>query len=575
MLTKGISNADTIAAPPVHPLGSRARVLLTSVFGPYAVDDEHGSRLIKPMELYHSQVTRLQEAFSLRMFHRSWGLMLIQANLDAPCALLDFPTLDRFIEEITTKQYDVVGISAIMPNFSKVQTMCELIRQHLPKATIVIGGHISNLPCIEERLNCDHVVKGEGVSWMRRFFGQDVNTPIRHPRIISGISARTMGMPLSEKPGDVAATLIPSVGCPMGCNFCATSAMFGGKGNFVHFYETGDALFEVMCELESSMHVRSFFVMDENFLLHRKRALRLLDLMIEHNKAWSLYVFSSANILRSYTMEQLVGLGISWVWMGLEGRDSKYDKLKGTNTLRLVRTLQSHGIRILGSTIIGMEEHTPENMGEAIEYAVSHDTEFHQFMLYTACPGTPLYKQLEEEDTLTPTSEYLEADLHGQFKFNFKHPHIKNGQETEFLLQAFRRDFEENGPSVLRMARTTLQGWRRYKNHRDPRIRNRFTWEARDLAVTYSAALWASHRWFKASHPKLAARISWVLRDLRGEFGLKARLAASLGGRYAHRKLCREDRELRAGKTYEPPTFYELNDAAAMVAKAHSNGRAR
>ena len=80
--------------PPVHPRGSDARVLLTSVFGPYAQDDEFGSRAINPMELYHNQVTRAQGVFSLRMFHRSWGLMFIQANIDAPCNVLDFPTLE-------------------------------------------------------------------------------------------------------------------------------------------------------------------------------------------------------------------------------------------------------------------------------------------------------------------------------------------------------------------------------------------------------------------------------------------------------------------------------------------------
>ena len=87
-------------AQAIHPAGSRARVLLASVFGPYGQDDEYGSRRMNPMELYHNQVTRTQGAFSLRMFHRSWGLMMIQANIEAPCTLLDFPTLDRFIEEI-------------------------------------------------------------------------------------------------------------------------------------------------------------------------------------------------------------------------------------------------------------------------------------------------------------------------------------------------------------------------------------------------------------------------------------------------------------------------------------------
>ena len=57
-----------------HPKGTRARVLFSSVFGPYAQDDEFGSRKINPMELYHNQVTREQGPFSLRMFHRSWGI---------------------------------------------------------------------------------------------------------------------------------------------------------------------------------------------------------------------------------------------------------------------------------------------------------------------------------------------------------------------------------------------------------------------------------------------------------------------------------------------------------------------
>ena len=126
--------------PSVHPLRSRARVLLASVFGPYAQDDEYGSRTINPMELYHNQVSRVQGPFSLRMFHRSWGLMLIQANIDAPCVLLDFPTLERFVEEIRRNDYDIVGISSIAPNIGKVRKMCALVREHLPGAAIGGGG---------------------------------------------------------------------------------------------------------------------------------------------------------------------------------------------------------------------------------------------------------------------------------------------------------------------------------------------------------------------------------------------------------------------------------------------------
>ena len=556
----------TPPSPPVHPRGSKARVLLTSVFGPYAQDDEYGSRALNPMELYHNQVTRTQGPFSLRMFHRSWGLMLIQSNLTAPVTLLDFPKLDRFIEELKSQQYDVIGISSIIPNIYKVRHMCELIRKYQPNARIVVGGHIANMPELAQQIDCDFVAKGEGVRWFRHYLGEDENQPIRHPLITSGIGTRNMGIPLKEQPGDVAATVIPSVGCPLGCNFCSTSAMFGGKGNFVNFYETGDQLFEIMCQQEAAMKVQSFFVMDENFLLHRKRALRLLELMQKHDKAWSLYVFSSANVLKSYSIEQLVALGISWVWMGLEGEDSQYTKLHGINAFDLVRRLQSHGIRVLGSTIIGLENHTPENMDAAIDYAVRYDTDFHQFMLYTPIPGTPLHAELTAKGVMKDPSEFHPADIHGQYILNYRHEHIKNGQEAEFVLKAFQQDFAVNGPSIARIVRTTLGGWKRYKHHSDQRIRRRFAWEARELGTTFSAVLWALRRYYR-NNSVMCAKMDGILQDLYREFGLKSRFYAAVGGRYVLGKIRAEEKRLSEGWTYEPPTFYEKNFADGSGAK--------
>ena len=98
-----------------HLAGARVRVLLSSVFKPFAQDDEFGSREINPAELYHNQVTRLQGPFSLRMFHRTWSLMLLQRNITAPSTVLDFPTRARFVRELTAHRYDVVGLTGIDP----------------------------------------------------------------------------------------------------------------------------------------------------------------------------------------------------------------------------------------------------------------------------------------------------------------------------------------------------------------------------------------------------------------------------------------------------------------------------
>jgi len=543
---------------PIHPKGSQARVLLTSVFGPYAQDDEFGSRAINPMELYHNQVTREQGSFSLRMFHRSWGLMMIQQNISAPSTLLDFPTLETFERELTSHSYDVVGISGIIPNFGKVREMCRRVRKLSPHSSIVVGGHIAAIPGLEGMIDADHIVKGEGIAWMRGYLGEDPCTPVVHPEILSGFGFRVLGVRVPDSTRDTAATIIPSVGCPMGCNFCTTSAFFGGKGKAYHFYDSGDELFQVMQHMETTMGVQSFFVMDENFLLNRPRALQLLRRMEEKGKSWALYVFSSINAIRKYSMEELVRLGISWIWVGLESPQSSYSKLKHADTRAIAAELRSHGIKLLGSTIVGLEHHTPENIHEDLAYAVSHNTDFHQFMLYTPVPGTPLYHQMNAEGRMLENVEL--ADIHGQFKFNFKHAAISREQSKELLDGAFREDFEQNGPSLFRICQTLLQGWMRYKNHPEGRVRARFAQEARKLRTTYNAALWAMEKRLKRSNPSIAWRIGELRKQVEAEFGLPTRLTRMIAGPVLVWSSRREDRRLSNGVTYEPQTFVERHN---------------
>ena len=546
-----------------HPKGTHARILLSSVFGPYAQNDEFGSRSINPMELYHNQVTRAQGSFSLRMFHRSWGIMMIQENISAPCSVLDFPTRKAFARELTTNHYDIVGISSIIVNVMKVREMCRMVRELSPNSVIVVGGHVAAIPGVEAMIDADHIVRGEGISWMRRYLGEDANAPICHPAIVSGLQTRIMGVRLPQRKGGTAATIIPSVGCPMGCNFCTTSAFFGGKGKFVNFYETGDELFDVMCRIESELKVNSFFVMDENFLLHRPRAMRLLERMKQAGKSWELSVFASANAIRKYTMLELVELGVSWIWMGLESPKAGYSKLQGEDVRPLTQELREHGIRVQGSTIIGLEHHTPENIIGEIEWAVAHGTDFHQFMLYTPVPGTPLYKEMAEQGRMLTDIEF--ADVHGQYKFNFRHAAISREDSKRFLDWAFWRDFELNGPSLYRMCRTMLQGWKRYKNDPDPRVRERFAREVKKLSSTYNAALWVMEREFKKVNRTVSERIHKLRREVEKEFPVVARLTAASLGPVLLWSTRREEHRLARGCTYEPPTFIERRNWSAAL----------
>jgi radical SAM superfamily enzyme YgiQ (UPF0313 family) len=508
------------------------------------------------MELFHNQVTREQGSFSLRVFHPSLGIRLIQANISVPCTVLDFPTLEIFRRELTSHPYDIIGLSSIVANVGKVKEMCEIARALSPRSRIVVGGHVAAIPSLEAMVDADHVVKGEGVEWMRRFLGEDPSAPIRHPAVSSSFGFRFMGLPLPIPRAALPAVVAPSVGCPMGCDFCCTSAFFGGKGKVHNFFKDGDELFDALCDIDSQLHSSAFFLLDENFLLYRDRAMRLLGRMREQNKSWALYVFSSANAIAQYSIETLVELGVSWIWLGLESPVSNYKKLENTDTIHMVRRLHEHGITTIGSSMVGLPHHTVENVREEIEYAVSHETDFHQFMLYTPMPGTPLHDRCLQEGSLLAEVPY--ADTHGQFKFNFRHPKISRDESKVLLDWAFRRDYERNGPSVYRLFKTMLAGWRRYSGHPDPRVRRRFRREELIYKPIMDASLRTmEYRLALENRPSAREQVGSLRRQLNAECGGVARWIRATAVPLLFGASVLEQLRAARGWTYEPKTRIE------------------
>ncbi|MBD3284552.1 hypothetical protein GF395_03895 [Candidatus Uhrbacteria bacterium] len=179
-------------------------------------------------------------------------------------------------------------------------------------------------------------------------------------------------------------------------------------------------------------------------------------------------------------------------------------------------------------------------------------------MLYTPLPGTPLHEQMQEQGRMLTEEEIPIPEMHGQHRFNYRHPRIPPGMETEMLQRAFQHDYDENGPSLVRIIRTTLNGWKRYHRHPDLRVRKRFMEDGKQLFTTFPAIVWAAKQYGPGTD-QANRHTQEVLQDLYRSLGLRARLIAELGGRYLLRTLRQEEKRLRDGWTYEPPTFYETN----------------
>jgi len=485
-------------------------LLLSSVFGPFAVDDSYG-RKENRMELFHNQVTREQGIFSYRFNHHSFGLYLMAENVSVPTTVLDFPSLDDFRCELR-KGYDHVGISFIVPNFEKARKMAEIVRAESPGTKIVLGGHGVSIPDIERLIPYDYICRGDGVAFLRGLFGEPVDRPLRHPLLHSSFNRKLMGVRLPRSSG----VLMPGVGCPNKCRFCCTTHFFG---DYQPFLSTGREIFDVCRQYEEQLGVNDFGVLDENFLKSRERAIELLECIERENKLYTFGIFSSAETLRSLgDLDALVRLGVHFVWIGVESKREAYKKNEGTDFHELVRELRRRGISVMASSILFLEHHDQKSIWEDVDFAISLEPDYLQFMQLGPMPGTPLHDDYLRSGKLLADVPYSEQ--HGQDQIWFRHPEFTRSASRAFLKAAFQRDYQTSGASLLRCIDTLLQGYRYALGHTDPRVKRRaesFVLARKMRLFLQAARLFSENR----ATADLAKRLESEYRALFGRRSLK------------------------------------------------------
>jgi radical SAM superfamily enzyme YgiQ (UPF0313 family) len=377
-------------------------------------------------------------------------------NVDVPTTVLDFPTLKRFKRELK-EDYDYIGISFIVPNFDKAREMARLVRELSPRTRIILGGHGASIPDLESQIEHDYICQGEGIGFLRELFGEDPDKPIKHPLSYSSFNRQVMGVPWASDGG----ILITGVGCANKCRFCATSHFFG---EYTPYLKTGQEIYDVCCEYEEKLGVTDFGVLDENFLKSKDRALELLDILERENRHFSFAIFSSAETLSSLgDLDILVRLGVTFIWIGVESKKEVYEKNKGVDFPHLFKELKRRGISVMASAILFLEEHDKETIWEDVKFACALNPDYLQFMQLGPIPGTALYQDYEQKGKLIANASL--QSQHGQKHIWFRHEHFTQEESDDFLKRAFRYDYQENGPSMIRATETSLQGYEYCLNH--------------------------------------------------------------------------------------------------------------
>ncbi|MDD5116459.1 MAG: hypothetical protein PHW98_05285 [Candidatus Omnitrophica bacterium] len=375
--------------------------------------------------------------------------------------VLHYPTLKEFRKELG-KGYDYVGFSFSVPTLHKIVPMIKIVRRFSPEAKIILGGYGTVLPDDKLKDLADHVCREEGIGFMRRLLGEPerlFRSPVCvYDSYIFSLKAAHHGV------------IFGALGCPYGCDFCIPSNFF--KKEKIYFYTDPKKLLEdILKQRSRDPSIGTILILDDDFLFDEPRARRFLEAARGSGKFLDIMIFASMQSLSRFTFREIAQMGVSKIWIGFEGKQAGYEKLKGGSFRQTAEQLRSYGIDVIASMIIGYDYQDEQTILDEIEDLILAKPYLTQIAILTPCIGTPLWEKFEKESRIR---SLIRDDYRFYYLWSlFEHPKI-SVQKMEYLQRRlYHREYEALGPSLFRMFYTMWRGYERLKDDPDPVLHRR------------------------------------------------------------------------------------------------------
>jgi radical SAM superfamily enzyme YgiQ (UPF0313 family) len=457
------------------------KVLLTSVCRP--LGPKYGDAPSVGYELLYGQVTRAQGLFSPRTVNVHYSLEYIAENLDTPTVVLQYPSKSELIRELK-KGYDYVGVSFLLAVMHKMKETVALIRKYAPDSKIVLGGYGTVLKDEALKPYGDYFCREEGVGFFRRLLGEpELPMPYQQPLLVS--SLKVFGSKVSTT-GQIFAGL----GCPNGCDFCCTSHFFSRQ--HIRLLPEGKDIYAVAERYLDLNPELVLLIIDEDFLLNKKRAMEFRDCVMKGGKTLSIFAFSSIKALSQYTVEEILEMGIDGFWIGYEGTRSGYAKQQGRPVEDIITEFRAHGITILTSMIVGFDYQNQAVVAQELDGLMKLKPALAQFLIYGPVPGTPFYERVIKDNLLEEVYT-KDTDLYYRrgdgFATMVKHPTLSPAEVEELQRWCFQEDFQRLGPSIFRTLEARWLGYQKLKGSANPWLRRKAEFYAKELRTAYPAFL--------------------------------------------------------------------------------------
>ena len=295
-------------------------------------------------------------------------------------------------------RFDLVAISSFS---AQILEAYELADRYRSRGTLVVLGglHVTAVPD-EAAEHADAVVIGEGEPVWQSLLDDCVAGRLQSRYVSSGNwSFDDAPMPrfdLLDVNKYNRLTVQTSRGCPLRCEFCASSILLTRRYKI-------KPIANVLAEIDRIRQLWSHPFLefaDDNSFVKRDYWKELLAELHTRRLRWftecDLRVYEDCELLElmraAGCAEVLIGFE-SPIEDGLPGLELKTDwKHRHWGEYReAIHRIQSHGIRVNGCFVLGLDGHTPDVFDAVYEFARDSEMYDVQITVSTPFPGTPLY----------------------------------------------------------------------------------------------------------------------------------------------------------------------------------------
>jgi len=332
----------------------------------------------------------------------------------------------QLMEQIRRFNPDLLGLGMKTFSYKRTYEIIKKIKKSFPKLKILVGGsHVSlyRKRVLEECTEVDFAAYQEGEEILR---GLCLGKPLKN---IGGLIYRTgKGIAFNphkhsmhldkfpypryrkfelEKYWYPARYIVTSRGCPNKCTFCSVPTVLGrlwrarSPENVIeeiqHWYDRGWRRFEIL---------------DDNFTLHKERAEKICDLIIE--KGMKIEIDTPNGIRADNTslklLKKMKRAGWKKISYGVDGGNDRVLKIinKGETMEQIEKGVQdaiAAGLDVVLFFIIGTPGETMDDIEDSFTVALKYPIMDAVFSISMPYPGTELFDEAVKKKYLIGTPE--------------------------------------------------------------------------------------------------------------------------------------------------------------------------